>query len=93
MKKISEMTLTELQDYALTLEQSKTTLEADLTTKNGEIEELRKTNNALQDRNNKLFMQVEQSVKGTEGEEDEGDPAPVESCEEFALKNLKGLIR
>ena len=91
MKAIAEMTLTELQDYALSLEQSKTALEGDLSAKDAEIAELRTTNTALQDRNNRLFMQVEQSVKGQDGEDSE--PEPVETCEEFAMTKLKGIIR
>lgn len=85
MKKISEMTLEELQDYALALESDKQTLtdeKHELTAKN---EELTGYNQALQKRNNELFLKVEQQITGP----DTPDPKEekTESCEDFA-KNL-----
>ena len=82
------MTLEELQDYALSLEKDKELLEsekAEQATKMTELEELNKT---LQQRNNKLFMQVESGVEVKEPEA----PPPTPTCEEFA-KTLKGVIR
>lgn len=89
--KIAEMTLTELQDYALQLEQDVATRDASITQKDEELAELRNTNLLLQERNNKLFVQVEQGIKGQQDTEDDGDE--VESCEEFAIKNLKGILK
>lgn len=89
--KIAEMTLTELQDYALQLEQDVATRDASITQKDEELAELRNTNLLLQERNNKLFVQVEQGIKGQQDTEDDADE--VESCEEFAIKNLKGILK
>lgn len=90
MKKISEMSLEELQDYALQLETEKTSLTDQLGEKDGKIKELNDTNLLLQQRNNKLFMQVEQGQKEDPKPE---EPEKVETCEEFALKNMKGILK
>ena len=89
MKKIGEMTLEELQDYALQLEGDKATLEAQITEKDTSIKDLTDTNLMLQQRNNKLFMQVEQGQRAPENNE----PEKVETCEEFALNKMKGIIK
>lgn len=91
MKKISEMTLAELQDYALSLEGEKATLETQLSEANATADELRETNLLLQDRNNKLFMQVEQGMRSVD--EDPEDPEEVETCEQFAFKNLESIMK
>lgn len=85
--KISEMTLEQLQDYALTLEGEKTNLTNEnnaLKTKN---EELTGYNQALQKRNNELFMKVEQQVVGKDEDEKPADEDKAETCEDFA-RNL-----
>lgn len=94
MKKISEMTQAELQDYALSLEEEKASLKSQLETSKNESDELRKTNLMLQERNNKLFMQVEQSATSTASGDDpeEEEPEEVESCEDFAIKNFKEIM-
>lgn len=89
MAKISEMTLEELQDYALSqenvIESQKKELE-DTRAVNVELQDL---NKALQKRNNDLFSQVEQQFKGSSSEGSEAPTvAEIESCEDFA-KNLK----
>ena len=90
MKKIAEMTLEELQDYALQLETDKTSLEAQITEKDTSIKDLTDTNLMLQQRNNKLFMQVEQGQRAPEEQE---EPEKVETCEEFAINNMKGILK
>ena len=87
MKKISEMTLEELQDYALDLESKQTAVEGEKTALNGKIAELTELNQALQTRNNSLLMKVEQQHTPT--------PTPtatpvIESCEDFAARIAKG---
>lgn len=87
MKKISEMSLEELQDYALDLETKQAAAETEKTTLNGKITELTELNQALQTRNNSLLMKVEQQhTPNTTAAE----PASVESCEEFAARIAKG---
>lgn len=85
---ISKMTLEELQDYALSLEQDKQTLTEQNTTLTKENNELNTVNRALQKRNNDLFMRVEQSIKPPV--EPATDPKKVVSCEEFAKNLFKG---
>lgn len=83
MKKISEMSLEELQDYALDLESKQSaaaTKENELNTK---ITELTNLNQTLQTRNNNLLMKVE-AQHSTEPAP--AEPAPVESCEDFARR-------
>lgn len=79
MKKISEMTLEELQDYALTLEGEKAAgieREKDLT---GKIDELSGLNKTLQKRNNELFRQIEAQDPPV----DNGSPAPDPKPESY----------
>ena len=88
MKKISDMTLAELQDYALSLEQDNATLNKTIEDKDTELKELNETNLLLQKRNNELFVKVEQGIKDPEPQ-----PEPeVESCEDYALKNIKEIM-
>lgn len=82
MKKISEMDLDELRDYAVKLEDEKNAgaqREKDL---GEQITKLTERNQILQDRNNNLFMQVEQSRQP--GADPTPAPAPAVSCEDFA---------
>lgn len=83
MPKISEMTLEELQDYALNLENENTALRTSNEEKDVQVQELTGLNKELQKRNNKLLLQVEQDTP--EPVKDE-PPKPVESCEDFARK-------
>lgn len=87
MKKISEMSLEELQDYALDLETKQAAAETEKTTLSGKITELTELNQALQTRNNALLMKVEQQHTDTQTQT---DSASVESCEEFAVRIAKG---
>ena len=58
-KNISEMELTELQDYAVALEEKNAAYEAEKVTLTNKIAELTDFNQALQTRNNNLLMKVE----------------------------------
>ena len=90
MKKISEMTLEELQDYAQGLQTRNGELTSQLAEKDHTIEELNATNLALQQRNNRLFMQVEsQTTNPTPTKE---EPAELESCEDFAKRTVKEIF-
>jgi len=85
MKKISEMSLEELQDYAITLEGEKASLIEEKASLNVQIAERDDLNRQLQKRNNELFLRVEQQVPGkADPVEDEKE---IESCEDFA-RNL-----
>lgn len=88
MKKISEMTLEELQDYALDLETKQAAAESEKTALNGKITELTDLNQALQTRNNALLMKVEQQHNNPTPTP--AEPTHVESCEEFAARIAKG---
>ena len=87
MKKISEMSLEELQDYALDLETKQAAAETEKTALNGKISELTELNQALQTRNNSLLTKVEQQHNTITPP---ADPAPVESCEDFAARIARG---
>lgn len=90
--KISEMTLEQLQDYALQLEQEKTASAETLATKDAEIEELKGFNKDLQRRNMDLFKKVEQA--GSAPDDKPADPPkPTETCEDFARRIIQeGVI-
>lgn len=91
MKKISEMSLEELQDYALGLEGEKSTLEKEVQSLKGEVEQTNALNKQLQKRNNDLFVKVEQGTPGKtdiKGKEEEEQQVP--SCEEFAKNYILG---
>lgn len=86
---IHSMTLEQLQDWAierLAQEQAAQESHAALVAEN---EELRRTNRALQDRNNQLFMRVEQGIRGNDTPPEEQQ----ETNEEFATKNFKEILR
>lgn len=82
MKKISEMSLEELQDYALQLEGEKKGFEDKATQDKTRIDELVDLNTKLQKRNNDLLMKVEQQPTADEGKP--AEPEKVQTCEEFA---------
>lgn len=88
MKTISEMTLEELQDYALDLESKQTAAETEKTALNGKITALTELNQALQTRNNSLLMKVEQ--QHTQTQTDQAEQTAIESCEDFAARIAKG---
>ena len=90
MKKISEMSLEELQDYALKLEGEKQSLTDQVAEKQTTIDDLNATNLALQQRNNRLFMQVEQGK--TDPTNNEEEPEDIESCEDFASRTVKEIF-
>lgn len=92
--KISEMSLDQLRDHALAQESKINALEEEKKTAAADLEELRKTNLLLQTRNNELFMRVEQQhQQQPEGDQDDQDDHDDhETCEEFAIKNMKGIM-
>ena len=90
MKTISEMSLEELRDYALELEDSRGALEIELAERNHDLEDLRATNLMLQEHNNKLLVRVEQGRR--EEPKTEEDETP-QTCEDFAAKNMKGIFK
>ena len=81
----------EVRDHALELRQQLATLQEDMQHVNEEMEETRKTNLLLQKRNNELFMRVEMG----KAPEEEEQPAEEdkESIEDFAINNLKGILK
>ena len=81
------MSLEELQDYALDLEEKNKALEDEKTVQATKLAEVQDLNTKLQQRNNQLFMQVESGVTVQQPKE----PEPAPTCEEFA-KTLKGVI-
>ena len=85
--KISEMTLEQLQDYALSQEQELASSKERESTLTAQITELTDLNKALQKRNNDLFIKVEQ---GTNPDIEQQKEKPIESCEDFARKLILG---
>ena len=90
---INEMTLEQLQDFAL---EQKTTLNSkdeELKAKDTAIAELQELNKTLQQRNNELFRRVEQ--QGTPGhlKDQEGPQNDLQTCEDFAKNNVKEFIK
>ena len=91
MKKISEMTLEELQGYALQLEDDKKSLTATIAEKDYQIKEVNEYNRNLQAHNNSLLMRVEQQSDGNESAEKEKEKEnKTESCEDFAIRLIQG---
>lgn len=92
MKKISEMTFEELQDYALSQDSKIKQLEQDNEKATKENAELTELNKSLQKRNNDLFMKVEQQATGgsNDPEEKEEKAEEIQSCEDFARNLLEG---
>lgn len=91
-KQISEMTLDELRDHALNQAQqlaAATQRESELNTK---ITELTGLNQALQTRNNNLFVQLEQQTAAPAEKEKQPDPVHVDTCEEIGAKIARGEI-
>lgn len=86
--KISEMSLEELQDYALKLEGEKKDLTDKLSEKDSSLNELQELNKSLQKRNNDLFLKVEQQTTSPEPVEQKEEK--TETCEEFAQKLVNG---
>lgn len=91
MKKISEMTIEELQDYALARDQENASLKDENKKLVDQNVELTDWNKALQRRNNDLFMQVEQQSSLPENApQNGGQPEEIESCEDFARNLILG---
>lgn len=84
---ISEMTLEQLQDFAIQQQEQITTLQGENATLSGKLGELTELNTALQKRNNDLFMKVEQTVVTTP--ETPVTQTPTETCEDFARNLIK----
>ena len=92
MKEINEMTLEELQDFALQQKNDLATKDEELKAKDTSISELQDLNKHLQQRNNALFKQVEQQVPGGP-KNPEGEQDNPQTCEDFAKNNFKEFIR
>ena len=92
MKKISEMTEDEVRDYALSLEQEKQSFTQKEKDYQAKIEEVTGLNTALQQRNNKLFMQLEQQGADDYDDQsaDEEQEQKTETCEDFARRLIEG---
>lgn len=82
---ISEMTLEQLQDFAVRQQEQINSLQGEQAQLNGKITELTELNTTLQRRNNELFLRVEQGVMPTP--EAPKPEEKKETCEDFA-KNL-----
>ena len=82
---ISEMTLEQLQDFAVKQQEQINSLQGEQAQLNGKITELTELNTTLQRRNNELFLRVEQGVMPAA--EEQKPEEKKETCEDFA-KNL-----
>lgn len=85
--KISEMSLEQLQDYAVKLEEENKGLGDRCEAYEKEKSDLLDLNKQLQKRNNDLFLKVEQQGAGEEAPQPK--PEKVDSCEDFARKLFK----
>lgn len=92
MKKISEMTLEELQDHALGLTEKNQALQNQVNQSGIQIQELQDLNKTLQKRNNELLVKVEQQVNPDDPDDKtkEKENPQVESCEDFAKRLILG---
>ena len=88
--KISEMSIEELREYALQLEEDKTLLTDENASLKAEKAELDTFNKNLQKRNNELFLKVEQARTAPDDNGAGKEEKPVESCEDFARKLILG---
>lgn len=86
---ISEMTLEQLQDFAIKQQEEINALKANELTKDSKISELTDLNATLQRRNNDLFMKVSQGVMPVA--EDQKQAEKTESCEDFARNLIIGV--
>lgn len=84
------MTLEQLQDYAVSLEETVATQKQELEKSNTTNQELTDLNKALQKRNNDLFMKVEQQPVN-EPQPQAEQPKPVPTCEEVAINLYKEI--
>ena len=89
---ISEMSLEVLQDYAKGLEELSATQKTELEEKNAKNKELNDLNIELQKRNQALFKKIDQQTSDSEGQE-RVEQNTQQTCEDFALKNYKELIK
>ena len=86
--KISEMTLEQLQDYAVARDEEINGLRSENESLRNERTELTSLNQELQRRNNALFLKVEQQGTGAGAPEPKEEPK-VQSCEDFARSLIK----
>lgn len=84
------MTLEQLQEHAKNLEDLVATQKTELEDSANKLKEVNELNLDLQKRNLSLFKQVQQPAN--DSQEGESEP-PTMTCEEFANKNYKELIR
>ena len=93
MKKISEMTLEELRDYALQLEEKNTANTQLIADKDKAIGEYKDDIIALQRRNSALFLQVEQQVT-KDLVEPKQEPTPdTKTVEDTAREHYKEYLK
>lgn len=90
--KISEMTLEQLQDYALAQDEKIKGLEDTIADKDKSIAEVNDLNKTLQKRNNDLLLKVEQKATTDDGKKEEPAPVKIKTCEELASELIKGGI-
>lgn len=86
------MTLEELQDYALNLQNGLDQVNTLVSEKDAKISELQGLNVDLQKRNRDLFLKVEQQTTTPPTSQGEGEP-PTPTCEEFAKNNYKEILK
>ena len=86
------MSLEELQDYALSLEQQVSSKDEELIKVNSSLAEVNDLNRQLQKRNNELFMRVEQQPTPQATPVVEPD-TPSVSCEEMAQNIFREVIK
>ena len=84
------MTLEQLQDYAIKLEETVATNKQELEKATATNQELTDLNKALQKRNNDLFMKVEQ-YPVNEPQPTKVEPEPIPTYEDMANKIYKEL--
>ena len=88
------MTLEQLQDYALQLENDKQVNDQALAERDNEIKTLKDINLDLQKRNKELFLKVEQQPQGDPAPSDPtNDPNNVESIEDVVKNKLLKEIK
>lgn len=86
------MTLEQLQDHAKNLEDLVATQKTELEDKDNKIKEVNELNLDLQRRNLSLFKQVEQRPTESQEVQEQTTDTPL-TCEEYATKNYKELIK
>lgn len=92
MKAISEMSLTELQDFAQERVDEIAALRDEIAQKDAKQTELSELNLDLQKRNNALFRKVSQGYESPDSEDSDEGSEEIKTCEEFAAENFRRFI-